>query len=186
MIFHFNIRRKVSVIRCDTCFFSVWLRTGSNPADINRFRSHTGKLIIFRVYPSVGYGWVVAYRFLKFYHPRKADYITNNYFPFNMSFIYPTKCIFPRKLQFFCFSWNRKHRGQHNHQIRDPQRRPDNPQRAHCVAVSPRRVCHHQQHSIYPRGVRRGCGHGAATCVQRWRGHGAAQENVAVQSRGRK
>ncbi len=23
--------------------FSVWLRTGSNPADSNRFRSHTGK-----------------------------------------------------------------------------------------------------------------------------------------------
>ena len=23
--------------------FSVWLRTGSNPANINRFRSHTGK-----------------------------------------------------------------------------------------------------------------------------------------------
>ena len=23
--------------------FSVWLRIGSNPADINRFRSHTGK-----------------------------------------------------------------------------------------------------------------------------------------------
>ena len=56
---------------------------------------------MFRVYPSVGYGWVVAYRFLKFYHPRKADYITNNYFPFNMSFIYPTKYIFARKLQFF-------------------------------------------------------------------------------------
>ena len=24
-------------------YFSVWLRTGYNPADINRFRSHTGK-----------------------------------------------------------------------------------------------------------------------------------------------
>ena len=26
--------------------FSVWLRTGSNPADINRFRSHTGKVLL--------------------------------------------------------------------------------------------------------------------------------------------
>ncbi len=26
--------------------FSIWLRTSSNPADINRFRSHTGKLSI--------------------------------------------------------------------------------------------------------------------------------------------
>ena len=25
--------------------FLVWLRTGSNPADINRFRSHTGNKI---------------------------------------------------------------------------------------------------------------------------------------------
>ncbi len=25
--------------------FSVWLRTGSNPADINRFQSHNGKQI---------------------------------------------------------------------------------------------------------------------------------------------
>ena len=27
--------------------FSVWLRTSSNPADINRFQSHTGKSIFF-------------------------------------------------------------------------------------------------------------------------------------------
>ena len=27
-------------------FQQVWLRTGSNPADINRFRSHTGIIII--------------------------------------------------------------------------------------------------------------------------------------------
>ena len=25
--------------------FSVWLRTGSNPADITRFRSNTGKVV---------------------------------------------------------------------------------------------------------------------------------------------
>ena len=25
--------------------FSVWMRTGSNPADIDRFRSHTGNKI---------------------------------------------------------------------------------------------------------------------------------------------
>ena len=28
--------------------FSVWLRTGSNPADISRFRIHTGKKFILR------------------------------------------------------------------------------------------------------------------------------------------
>ena len=26
--------------------FSVWLRTGSNQADFNRFQSHTGKMFI--------------------------------------------------------------------------------------------------------------------------------------------
>ncbi len=31
-----NVKGKVNII-------SVWLRTGSNPADRNRFRSHTGK-----------------------------------------------------------------------------------------------------------------------------------------------
>ena len=36
--FYFNIREKMSLIRCCT-----WLRTGSNPADINLFRSNTGK-----------------------------------------------------------------------------------------------------------------------------------------------
>ena len=28
--------------------FSVWLRTGSNPEGINRFRSHTGKTLLVR------------------------------------------------------------------------------------------------------------------------------------------
>ena len=31
--FHFNICGKLSVIRC----YILWLRTGSNPADINLF-----------------------------------------------------------------------------------------------------------------------------------------------------
>ena len=39
MIVHLYIRIKLYVIHN----FSVWLRTGSNPQDINRFRSHTGK-----------------------------------------------------------------------------------------------------------------------------------------------
>ena len=31
--------------------FSVWFRTGSNPVDINRFGSHTGKnILIIKVY----------------------------------------------------------------------------------------------------------------------------------------
>ena len=35
------------LIYYDTIFnFSVWLRTGSNPADINRFGSHTGKFLV--------------------------------------------------------------------------------------------------------------------------------------------
>ena len=29
--------------------FSVWLKTGSNPADINRLRSHAGKSIPLKV-----------------------------------------------------------------------------------------------------------------------------------------
>ena len=37
---------KLSVIRCYT-WFSVWLRTDFNPADINRFRSHIEKKICF-------------------------------------------------------------------------------------------------------------------------------------------
>ena len=36
----FNNLGKLSVIRCYT-WFSTWITTGSNPADINRFRSHT-------------------------------------------------------------------------------------------------------------------------------------------------
>ena len=32
----------LDIIQYDTCFFSVSLRTGSNEADINRFRSDTG------------------------------------------------------------------------------------------------------------------------------------------------
>ncbi len=39
LIVHFYIHRKLDMIQD----FSVWLRTGSNPADINRFRSH-GKI----------------------------------------------------------------------------------------------------------------------------------------------
>ena len=42
--FYFNIRRKLSVIQRNYSF-SVWLRTGSYSADINRFRSHTGKFL---------------------------------------------------------------------------------------------------------------------------------------------
>ena len=42
--FYFNILRKLSVIRYYAWFdFSVQLRTGSNPLDINQFPSHTGK-----------------------------------------------------------------------------------------------------------------------------------------------
>ena len=37
--FDVNFRGKLSVIHD----FSAWLRTVSNPADINQFRSHTGK-----------------------------------------------------------------------------------------------------------------------------------------------
>ena len=42
--FYFNIHGKMSVIRFYNDF-SVWLKTGSNPADINWFRSHTENLI---------------------------------------------------------------------------------------------------------------------------------------------
>ena len=38
--FYFNVCGKLSIIRCYTWLF--W--TGSNPAAINRFRSHTGKI----------------------------------------------------------------------------------------------------------------------------------------------
>ena len=38
MIVHFYIRRELDIIRYDTYFFSVWLRTCYNSADINRFR----------------------------------------------------------------------------------------------------------------------------------------------------
>ena len=38
MSFHFITPRKLSTIRD----FSVWLKTGSNPADNNRFQSHSG------------------------------------------------------------------------------------------------------------------------------------------------
>ena len=41
MIFILIYIKNLSVIRCFTCF-SMLLRTGSNPADINRFESHTG------------------------------------------------------------------------------------------------------------------------------------------------
>ena len=42
---NFNICGKLSLIRCYIHDFSVWLRTGSNPADINQFQSHTGKIM---------------------------------------------------------------------------------------------------------------------------------------------
>ena len=45
MIFHFNIRR--NCLQYDAIHhFSVWLRSGSNPANINRFRSNTEKRTI--------------------------------------------------------------------------------------------------------------------------------------------
>ena len=43
MIFHFTTHTKLSIIRYYD--FSVRLRTSSNPADINQFRSHAGKWI---------------------------------------------------------------------------------------------------------------------------------------------
>ena len=42
-----KIRGKLSIDNTAVHDFSVWLRTGSNPADINRFRSHTENNIIF-------------------------------------------------------------------------------------------------------------------------------------------
>ncbi len=48
---HFIFRGKLSVIRC-----YVWLRTDANPADINQFRSHTGKQILklsFKKWPKI-------------------------------------------------------------------------------------------------------------------------------------
>ena len=43
--FYSNIYVKLSVIWCYT-WLSVWLRTGSNPADINQFWSHTGNVFL--------------------------------------------------------------------------------------------------------------------------------------------
>ena len=35
--------------------FSVWLKTSSNPSDINLFRRHTGNLVVFNIkIPAVG------------------------------------------------------------------------------------------------------------------------------------
>ena len=34
MLFYFKFHGKLFVIRCYTWFFSLWKRTGSNPADI--------------------------------------------------------------------------------------------------------------------------------------------------------
>ena len=48
--FHSNICGKLSVIYDAIHDFSVWLKTGSKPADINRFRSHTGKPIKLSIY----------------------------------------------------------------------------------------------------------------------------------------
>ena len=45
MIFHFNIRGKMCVIRCYTLFFSMAEKQFFSREDINRFRSHTGKNI---------------------------------------------------------------------------------------------------------------------------------------------
>ena len=42
---YINIRGKLSVIRILCRIFSVWLRTGSDPADINRVWSHTENFI---------------------------------------------------------------------------------------------------------------------------------------------
>ena len=41
----FYIRRKLDTIRYNT-YISVWLRTGSNPADINQFRSHVNSPLL--------------------------------------------------------------------------------------------------------------------------------------------
>ena len=38
----FYIRRKLYILRC---YFSIWLRTGSNPADINQFLKPCWKMI---------------------------------------------------------------------------------------------------------------------------------------------
>ena len=47
--FYFNICEKLSLIDA-VRDFSVWLITGSNPADINRFQSHTGNYIISQIF----------------------------------------------------------------------------------------------------------------------------------------
>ena len=44
MIVHFCIRRKQYIIRLWFRMVLVWFRTGSNPININRFRSHTAKI----------------------------------------------------------------------------------------------------------------------------------------------
>ena len=49
IIVHFLIRRKLDKI----LDFSVWLRNGSNPADINRLCSHTEKNIPVYVYTDI-------------------------------------------------------------------------------------------------------------------------------------
>ncbi len=41
-----NYKIKTSFVSPDAIHdFSVWLRTGSNPVDCNRFQSHTGKVV---------------------------------------------------------------------------------------------------------------------------------------------
>ena len=42
LIGHFLIRRKLDMLHD----FSIWLRTGCNPADIHRFRSYTGIFVL--------------------------------------------------------------------------------------------------------------------------------------------
>ena len=44
MLVHFYIRRKLDIY--DAIHFSVWLKIGSNPPNINRFRSDTGKYFL--------------------------------------------------------------------------------------------------------------------------------------------
>ena len=47
IIVHFYIRRKLDIHDVRHSFF-VWLRTGSNPADINLVRSFTGERELFQ------------------------------------------------------------------------------------------------------------------------------------------
>ena len=52
--FYLNIRGKLTIVRRYT-LFSVWLRTDWNPADINRFQSHTRKVLQLPSVKSTGF-----------------------------------------------------------------------------------------------------------------------------------